>query len=144
MNDKGEIGFRLGDIKFEDNYKSMGVGITKKEQTIASSANKGNAIAEPSTELTTKPKATKDPKGKMQLLQLDNIWRKYMTWAHLGKKRTRLQLYTKFEEEMGTQTLETASKILVTPLDHQRDGVRKIETASGLNRHSETLEDSVK
>ncbi|GKA35991.1 hypothetical protein Tco_0722482, partial [Tanacetum coccineum] len=68
MNDKGEIGFRLGDIKFEDNYRYMGVGIAKKEQTIASSANKGNAVAEPSAELTTKPKATKDPKGKMQLL----------------------------------------------------------------------------
>ncbi|GJR69502.1 hypothetical protein Tco_0015567 [Tanacetum coccineum] len=34
----------------------------------------------------------------------------HVTWAHLGKKRTRLQLYTKVEEEKSTQTLETASQ----------------------------------
>ncbi|GJY92914.1 hypothetical protein Tco_0508696, partial [Tanacetum coccineum] len=67
-----------------------------------------------------------------------------VTWAHLGKKRTRLQLYTKVEEEKGTQTLETASQLLVTASEHQRDGVRKFEMASGLNRHSETLENLVK
>ncbi|GJR22046.1 RNA-directed DNA polymerase, eukaryota, reverse transcriptase zinc-binding domain protein [Tanacetum coccineum] len=35
----------------------------------------------------------------------------HVTWAHLGKKQTRLQLYTKVKEEKGTQTLETASGI---------------------------------
>ncbi|GKB85755.1 hypothetical protein Tco_0958027 [Tanacetum coccineum] len=68
----------------------------------------------------------------------------HVTWAHLGKKRKRLQLYTKVEEEKGTQTLEMASQILVTASDHQSDGVRKIKTASRLNQHSETLEDSAK
>ncbi|GKC41153.1 hypothetical protein Tco_1058875 [Tanacetum coccineum] len=42
MNDRGEIGFRLGNIEAEDNYMSMGVG-----------------IAEPSVEANTEPKATK-------------------------------------------------------------------------------------
>nr|GEY68401.1 hypothetical protein [Tanacetum cinerariifolium] len=59
----------------------------------------------------------------------------------IGKKQTRLQLYTKDEEEKGTQTLETASKLLVTLSEHLRDGIRKFETAPGLNRHSEALED---
>nr|GFA37073.1 retrovirus-related Pol polyprotein from transposon TNT 1-94 [Tanacetum cinerariifolium] len=59
----------------------------------------------------------------------------------IGKKRTRLQLYTKDEEEKGTQTLETASKLLVTLSEHLRHGIRKFETTPGLNRHSEALED---
>ncbi|GKF02414.1 hypothetical protein Tco_0029337, partial [Tanacetum coccineum] len=54
----------------------------------------------------------------------------------------RLQLYTKVEEEKGTQTLETAS--LVTASDYQRDGVRKFKMTSGLNRHSKALEDWAK
>ncbi|GJW57107.1 hypothetical protein Tco_0103838 [Tanacetum coccineum] len=68
----------------------------------------------------------------------------HMTWAHLGKKQTGLQLYTKVEEEKGTHTLETASQLIVMASDHQRDVVRKIKTASRLNRHSETLENLVK
>nr|GEU83166.1 MAK10-like protein [Tanacetum cinerariifolium] len=68
----------------------------------------------------------------------------HVTWAHLGKKQTILQLYTKVKEEKGTQTLETASQPLVTTSNHQSDGVRNFETASRLNPHSETLEDSVK
>ncbi|GKA65761.1 hypothetical protein Tco_0765468 [Tanacetum coccineum] len=56
----------------------------------------------------------------------------------------RLQLYTKVEEEKGTQTLETASQLLVTASKHLRDDVKKFETASGLNRHSEALEESAK
>ncbi|GJU81491.1 reverse transcriptase domain-containing protein [Tanacetum coccineum] len=68
----------------------------------------------------------------------------HVNWTHLGKKRMRLQLYTKVEEEKGTSTLETASQSLVTALDHQRDGVRNFEMASGLNRHSKTIEDSTK
>ncbi|GJU33190.1 hypothetical protein Tco_1176779 [Tanacetum coccineum] len=68
----------------------------------------------------------------------------HVTWAHLGKKRTRLQLYTKVKEEKGTRTLETASQLLVTASEHQRDGVRKFETASELNRHNDAVEDSAK
>ncbi|GKB58226.1 hypothetical protein Tco_0914412, partial [Tanacetum coccineum] len=67
-----------------------------------------------------------------------------VTWAHLGKKRTRLQLYTKVDEEIAIQWLDTASQIHVTASDHQRDSVWKIKTAPGLNRHSETLEDLAK
>ncbi|GKF79705.1 hypothetical protein Tco_0235273 [Tanacetum coccineum] len=59
MNDRGEIGFRLGDFEAEDNYMSNGVGIAEKEQTVASSADKGKAVAKPSAEPTTEPKATK-------------------------------------------------------------------------------------
>ncbi|GJV38886.1 hypothetical protein Tco_1417326 [Tanacetum coccineum] len=68
----------------------------------------------------------------------------HLTWAQLRKKRTRLQLYTKVEEEKVTPTLETASQPLVTASEFQNDGVRNFETATGLNRHSETLEDSAK
>nr|GEY98988.1 hypothetical protein [Tanacetum cinerariifolium] len=68
----------------------------------------------------------------------------HVTWAYLGKKRTRLQLYTKVKEDKGTQTLETASQLFVTASDHQRDGVKKIKTPSGLNRHSKALEDLAK
>ncbi|GJS08675.1 hypothetical protein Tco_0365471 [Tanacetum coccineum] len=59
MNDRGEMGFRLGDFKAEDNYKSNGVGIAKKEQTVASSADKRKAVAKPSAKPTTEPKVTK-------------------------------------------------------------------------------------
>ncbi|GJX50379.1 hypothetical protein Tco_0277224 [Tanacetum coccineum] len=60
-----------------------------------------------------------------------------VTWAHLGKKWTRLQLYTKIDEEYGSQWLEMASGL-------QSDGVRKFETASERNRLKEALEDSAK
>ncbi|GJT24129.1 hypothetical protein Tco_0894066 [Tanacetum coccineum] len=40
MNDRGEIGFKLGDIVAEDNYRSLGVGIVEKEHTIASTKMK--------------------------------------------------------------------------------------------------------
>ncbi|GKF42946.1 hypothetical protein Tco_0126288, partial [Tanacetum coccineum] len=49
----------------------------------------------------------------------------HVTWAHLEKKRTRLQLYTKSLEQIRIQTVETASRLLVTTSDHIRDGVRK-------------------
>nr|GEX45542.1 reverse transcriptase domain-containing protein [Tanacetum cinerariifolium] len=68
----------------------------------------------------------------------------HVTWAHLGKTRTNLQLYIKVEEEKGTHTLETTSQSLVTTSEHQSDGITKIKTVSGLNRHSEALEDTVK
>ncbi|GKD00904.1 hypothetical protein Tco_1171178 [Tanacetum coccineum] len=34
----------------------------------------------------------------------------HVTWAHLEKKRTRLQTYTKYHEELFIQSVETASK----------------------------------
>ncbi|GJR19899.1 hypothetical protein Tco_0968426 [Tanacetum coccineum] len=67
-----------------------------------------------------------------------------VTWSHLEKKRTRLQLYTKVDEENAHSGLETASQLLVTPSEHQSDCVRKVETASSLNRLKEALEDSAK
>ncbi|GJY75126.1 hypothetical protein Tco_0480242 [Tanacetum coccineum] len=68
MNDRGEIGFRLGDFEAEDNYRSYEVGIAEKEQTVASSADKGKAVAKPNAEPTSEPKSIKkDPKGKLQL-----------------------------------------------------------------------------
>nr|GEU89649.1 ribonuclease H-like domain-containing protein [Tanacetum cinerariifolium] len=46
-----------------------------------------------------------------------------MTLAHWGKKRTRLQFYTKVEE--AVQWLETASQILVTASGYTRDDGQK-------------------
>nr|GEU90053.1 hypothetical protein [Tanacetum cinerariifolium] len=63
---------------------------------------------------------------------------------YLGKKRIRLQVYTKFLKEYGIQWLETALGILVTPSGLQSNGVKKFETASELKRHREALEDSTK
>nr|GEU63543.1 hypothetical protein [Tanacetum cinerariifolium] len=56
---KGLNRVQTGDTKVVDNYRSMGVGIAKKEQTIASSADKERAVAEPSAESTIKSKAIK-------------------------------------------------------------------------------------
>ncbi|GJY33708.1 hypothetical protein Tco_0418177 [Tanacetum coccineum] len=63
----------------------------------------------------------------------------HMTWAHLEKKQTRLQLYTKVVEEKSSQWLETALEILVTPSGLQSDGVRNLVTMSGSNRLKEAL-----
>nr|GEZ36432.1 hypothetical protein [Tanacetum cinerariifolium] len=48
----------------------------------------------------------------------------HVSWAHLEKKRTRLQLYTKVIEEYGSQWLETASQFHVTASGYQSEGVR--------------------
>ncbi|GJY61861.1 hypothetical protein Tco_0462518 [Tanacetum coccineum] len=54
--------------------------------------------------------------------------------AHFGEETNeKYKVSPKTEEEKGTQTLETVSQLLVTASEHQRDGVRKFETASGLN-----------
>ncbi|GJW56910.1 hypothetical protein Tco_0103641 [Tanacetum coccineum] len=65
----------------------------------------------------------------------------HVTWAHLRKKRTRLQLYTKVDEKKGIQTLEMTSQFLATALGRSSDIVRNLATASGLNRLKEALED---
>ncbi|GJT31089.1 hypothetical protein Tco_0911364 [Tanacetum coccineum] len=66
----------------------------------------------------------------------------HVTWAHLEKKRRRLQLYTKVVEEKSSQWLETTSEIQVTPSGLQGDDVRNLVTASISNRLKEALEDS--
>ncbi|GJU92944.1 ribonuclease H-like domain-containing protein [Tanacetum coccineum] len=53
----------------------------------------------------------------------------HVTWAHLEKKRTRLQLYTKVVEKKSSQWLETASEILVTPSGLQSDDIRNLVMA---------------
>ncbi|GJU48665.1 reverse transcriptase domain-containing protein [Tanacetum coccineum] len=63
----------------------------------------------------------------------------HVTWAHLEKKRRRLELYTKVVEEKSSQWLETALEILVTPSGLQSESVRNLVTASGSNRLKETL-----
>ncbi|GJS47171.1 RNA-directed DNA polymerase, eukaryota, reverse transcriptase zinc-binding domain protein [Tanacetum coccineum] len=50
----------------------------------------------------------------------------HVTWAHLKKKQTRLQLYIQVEKDNCLQTVETASKLPATPSGFQRDGVRLI------------------
>ncbi|GJX39124.1 hypothetical protein Tco_0252427 [Tanacetum coccineum] len=66
----------------------------------------------------------------------------HVTWAHLEKKRMRLQLYTKVNE--SAQWLETASQLLVTPSEHQSDNVKTFVTTSELNQVKEALEYSAK
>ncbi|GKC08046.1 hypothetical protein Tco_0999656 [Tanacetum coccineum] len=58
----------------------------------------------------------------------------HVTWAHLEKKRTRLQLYTKSLEEIIIQTVETASPTLATMSELDQDGFRSIMTASEYSR----------
>ncbi|GKC93861.1 hypothetical protein Tco_1159303, partial [Tanacetum coccineum] len=77
--------------------------------------------------------------GEALRWQLEEI---HVTWAHLGKKRTRLQLYTKVEEEKCIQTLETASQFIATTSEVLKDGVRNFVTASERNRLKEALEQS--
>ncbi|GKG32436.1 hypothetical protein Tco_0429946, partial [Tanacetum coccineum] len=72
-----------------------------------------------------------------------NLKEIHVTWPRLGKNKTRLQLYTKVDEEI-THRLETSSEILVTPSDHQSDGVRIFETVSGYLRRRHDLTDIVK
>ncbi|GKF94365.1 hypothetical protein Tco_0284065, partial [Tanacetum coccineum] len=55
----------------------------------------------------------------------------HMTWAHLEKKRTRLQTYTKSLEDFCKQWLETATSIKRCHRDLYSDGVRNLATASG-------------
>ncbi|GKD71861.1 hypothetical protein Tco_1325951, partial [Tanacetum coccineum] len=68
----------------------------------------------------------------------------HVTWAHLRKKRTRLQLYTKVEEENGIQTVETASRFPAMTSEGLKDGVKIFQTVSKHNRLSEALENSAK
>nr|GEY13972.1 hypothetical protein [Tanacetum cinerariifolium] len=60
----------------------------------------------------------------------------HVTWAHLEKKRTRLQLYTIYIEELCSQSMKTASRFLrddvrilkVTGSVHNFVGVMELET----------------
>nr|GEW32206.1 MAK10-like protein [Tanacetum cinerariifolium] len=54
----------------------------------------------------------------------------HVTLAHLEKKRTRLQLYTKSLEEIRIKTVETVSPTLAMKSELNQDGVRNITTAS--------------
>ncbi|GKD30144.1 hypothetical protein Tco_1240922, partial [Tanacetum coccineum] len=67
----------------------------------------------------------------------------YVACAHLEKKRTRLQLYTKIVEEYGSQWLETASQFHATTSGRKSDDVKIFMTASERNQLNETLEDSM-
>ncbi|GKE67526.1 retrovirus-related pol polyprotein from transposon TNT 1-94, partial [Tanacetum coccineum] len=99
------------------------------------------------TPMSTEIKLTKDDKAdsidstNYQALgwHLEEI---HVTWGHLEKKRTRLQLYTKVDKE-NAYWLETASGILVKPSEHQSDDVKTFVTALELNRLKEALENSV-
>ncbi|GJW57686.1 reverse transcriptase domain-containing protein [Tanacetum coccineum] len=59
----------------------------------------------------------------------------HVTWDHLGMKRTRLQLYTKIEEEKPYSSWRRRRNSLRQCQNNQA-------TASGLNRLNEALEDS--
>ncbi|GJT44201.1 putative transposase, mutator type, MULE transposase domain protein [Tanacetum coccineum] len=48
----------------------------------------------------------------------------HVTWAHLEKKRTRLQLYIQGEDDYFLQIMQTASEIMATPSRLQRDDIR--------------------
>ncbi|GKE25925.1 hypothetical protein Tco_1441309, partial [Tanacetum coccineum] len=53
-----------------------------------------------------------------------------VTWAHLEKKRTRLQLDIKSLEEIIIQTVKMASPTLAMASELDQDSVRSIMTAS--------------
>nr|GEW50943.1 hypothetical protein [Tanacetum cinerariifolium] len=53
----------------------------------------------------------------------------HVTWAHFRKKQTRLQLYTKVDEEKAIQWLETALQKHVTASGYQSKSVRDLVTA---------------
>nr|GFB92311.1 hypothetical protein [Tanacetum cinerariifolium] len=67
----------------------------------------------------------------------------HVTWAHLEKKRTRLQLFTKVDEEMCTVAGDGVRN-LVTPSEHHSDGVKTFVTATDLKRLKKALKDSAK
>ncbi|GKC52238.1 hypothetical protein Tco_1074983, partial [Tanacetum coccineum] len=71
-----------------------------------------------------------------------NLEEIHVTWAHLEKKQTRLQLYTKVNEEKGTQWLETALQFLATVSGRKSDIIKIFATALEHNRLNETLDDS--
>ncbi|GJR06974.1 hypothetical protein Tco_0529958 [Tanacetum coccineum] len=50
----------------------------------------------------------------------------HVTWAHLKKKRTRLQLYIQVDEEYCSQSVETVLEKHVTPSGLHWGGVRTI------------------
>ncbi|GKD59396.1 hypothetical protein Tco_1296905 [Tanacetum coccineum] len=50
----------------------------------------------------------------------------HVTWAHLKKKRTRLQLYIQVDEDLCSQSVETESEKHVMPSGLHGDGVRII------------------
>ncbi|GKB24367.1 hypothetical protein Tco_0863768, partial [Tanacetum coccineum] len=54
----------------------------------------------------------------------------HVTWAHLEKKRTRLQTLHQSLLKNSVQCLETASQIFATTSDHTRDDVKKPMTMS--------------
>ncbi|GJZ18749.1 uncharacterized mitochondrial protein-like protein [Tanacetum coccineum] len=67
----------------------------------------------------------------------------HVTWAHLKKKRTRLQTYTKSLEDFCKQWLRrVAGGIKRRRRDLSSDGVRNLATASGRGRLKEDLESS--
>ncbi|GJV60525.1 reverse transcriptase domain-containing protein [Tanacetum coccineum] len=142
-----ETVFRISNCIVENQVKFatctlMGIALTWWNSHVRTVTN-DVAYAMMWTDLKKKMTAKYCPRNEIKKIEA-KMWNLKVkgTDAHLGKKRTRLQVYTKVEEEKGTQTLETALQLLVTASEHQRDGVRKFETASGLNRHSEALEDS--
>ncbi|GJY83926.1 hypothetical protein Tco_0497302 [Tanacetum coccineum] len=75
LNDKGEIGFRLGDFEADENYMSIGVGIADLKKIVAApsasvrlSADKGKTVAEPKPQAKNKKSKRKAPAASEQLL----------------------------------------------------------------------------
>ncbi|GJW92750.1 zinc finger, CCHC-type containing protein [Tanacetum coccineum] len=66
-----------------------------------------------------------------------------VTWVHLEKKRTRLRLYTIYQEELCIHSVETAFAIIKRCRhDLSSDGVEDLTTASERKRLKSSLEDS--
>ncbi|GJZ98586.1 hypothetical protein Tco_0671039 [Tanacetum coccineum] len=76
--------------------------------------------------------------AKLGVTHLEKI---HVTWAHLKKKRTRLQLYTKFLEEIvQKESGDGVTSIKQRRQDIQGDGVMDLATASGRSRLNVALE----
>nr|GEZ17890.1 retrovirus-related Pol polyprotein from transposon TNT 1-94 [Tanacetum cinerariifolium] len=63
----------------------------------------------------------------------------HVTWVHLEKKRTRIQLYTEVVSRIAHRAWSRRHSFLATPLDHTRDRVRTLATTSEHNRLKRNL-----
>nr|GEV50563.1 hypothetical protein [Tanacetum cinerariifolium] len=93
-------------------------------------------LVTPAATTSSSPHLRNHPHTKVFGKILEDI---HVSWAHLEKNWTRLQLYTKVVEEKSSQWLETVSEIPVKPSRLQRDGVKNLE----MDNLSTTMEEYV-
>ncbi|GJS56576.1 hypothetical protein Tco_0629938 [Tanacetum coccineum] len=81
--------------------------------------------------------------GTSEMLSSKGFKDLHVTWAHLEKKRTRLQTNTKTLEDLCSQSLETASQAIHDAVTtHKVTASQHFETASARTDSHADLEDS--